>query len=538
MTIRKSILSTTALVAMLGTFALPAAAQDVQLTGKDNNINIAGKLLEIRDGNYVVETDLGEFVINQDIVDCIGDGCPKEQEFTFAMEVAAPDEIAEILVPILVEGYAASNLDAEAQLFDEHGQPVDTESHDVSNNRYGEEKHFALQLTDLDGEDVATFGIHTANGKRLFESLASGEASVIFTDQAARKSDRTIVSEGRGGNLRDFDQERVIAVDGYAMIVNPLNGVPSLSLDQARDIMSGDITNWSEVGGSNAPINVYSFDPHTEAFHHIEQLLFRKSKKSLTENSAIITNKSELSTAIMEDVAGFGIISYSSKRGTRAVPVKSACGLIQDPTDFNLKTEEYSLQRRVIAYSRSDAEGYGRELIDYLDTDALDGLVAKAGFIDLSITSDPQTRAAERLATELEEGESEFETELVEDLLKNMNTHERLSTTFRFAPGSSKFDNKAERDLARMLAYLKENQPSEVVVVGFTDNKGPFDPNLMISQERAETVLNRLIDADKEGDLTNIPILAKGFGELEPVACNTSPRGRATNRRVEIWIKK
>ncbi|MGB7271210.1 MAG: OmpA family protein [Albidovulum sp.] len=181
--------------------------------------------------------------------------------------------------------------------------------------------------------------------------------------------------------------------------------------------------------------------------------------------------------------------------------------------------------------------GYGSEFVNYLESGDLDGLVAKAGYVDLSVVTDPQERAIKRLAAELEEGNNEFETEIVEDLLKTMNTHARMSTTFRFAPGSSALDNKGQRDLVRAVNYLRDHKPSEVIVVGFTDDKGPFDPNLLISQERAAAVMQDLLNAASGGELDGVDVKAKGFGELEPVACNTNPHGRATNRRVEIWVK-
>jgi phosphate transport system substrate-binding protein len=533
----KQFLKSSTALALTAAFAIgPAYGQEVHLVGKDSNINVVGKLLSARNGEFLVETEIGEFIVNQELVTCEGEGCPTGLAINYDLEFAAPLELSEILIPILVDGYAATDLDAEAELLDSNGEVVDTETVEVGDNKYGQELDFALKITDYEGEDVGAFGIHTATGARVFERLAKKEADIIFTETAARKANRAAVSDGGGGNLRDFDQERVVAVDGFAMVVNPVNNVPSLTLKQAEGIFHGTITNWSEVGGTNAPINLYSFDPDTEAFHHIDDLLFHSDDHSLTESSSIVHSTRELVTAVTEDAAGFGIVSFSSKRDARAVPLKSECGIIQAPSLFNLKTEEYELQSRVIAYNRSDVDGFGREFVDYLDTPALDGLVAKAGFVDLSITSDPQLEAVERLTAELEEGENEYEAEIVEELLKNMNTHERLSTTFRFAPGSQRLDNKAKRDMGRMLAYLTENKPSEVVVVGFTDNKGPFDPNLLISQERADSILAQL---QKEGGdiFEGVTMKAQGFGELEPVACNTNPKGRSTNRRVEIWVK-
>mgnify|MGYP000867223479 CR=1 FL=1 len=51
-------------------------------------------------------------------------------------------------------------------------------------------------------------------------------------------------------------QVHVIARDGIAVVVHPDNPVSDLSLDQIRDIFSGKIVNWSEVGGADAAITV------------------------------------------------------------------------------------------------------------------------------------------------------------------------------------------------------------------------------------------------------------------------------------------
>ncbi|WP_371171511.1 phosphate ABC transporter substrate-binding/OmpA family protein [Aliiroseovarius sp. 2305UL8-7] len=529
--------TTTAAALAVSVLTVPAIGQEVRLIGTDSNINITGTLLSARDGKYLVETEIGEFIIDQELVTCEGEGCPAGLDLAYDLEIAAPDVLAEVLVPILADGYAASNLDAEAQLLDANGEPVDTETVDVGDHAFGKELEFAVQMTDFDGETAGTFGIHTGFGSRLYERMAAKEAGIVFTESPARKAHRAAVADSGGGNLRDFAQERVIAVDGFTMIVNPANNVPHLSIEQATQIFKGEITNWSEVGGSNAPINVYTFNPGTEAFHMIEELLFKKQEVNVTEDSSVVHSTRELTTAVLDDPAGFGIVSFSSKRDARAVPLRSECGIIQAPSAFNIKTEEYELQSRVIAYNRRDVQGLGREFVDYLEDSDIDGLVSKAGLTSLTIVSDTQQEAIERLTAELEEGENEYEAELAEALLKNMNTHERLSTTFRFAPGSDRLDNKARRDMARMLSYIAERKPSEIVVVGFTDNKGPFDPNLLISRERAQSVLEKLQAAATDGQLDGITLKAEGYGELEPVACNTNPKGRATNRRVEFWVK-
>ncbi|HEY6840605.1 MAG TPA: OmpA family protein, partial [Chthoniobacterales bacterium] len=66
---------------------------------------------------------------------------------------------------------------------------------------------------------------------------------------------------------------------------------------------------------------------------------------------------------------------------------------------------------------------------------------------------------------------------------------------------------------------------------GHTDNKGPLDYNLSLSERRANAVVARLssrygISADR--------LVARGLGQLAPVASNDTEEGRSKNRRVEM----
>jgi OOP family OmpA-OmpF porin len=76
-----------------------------------------------------------------------------------------------------------------------------------------------------------------------------------------------------------------------------------------------------------------------------------------------------------------------------------------------------------------------------------------------------------------------------------------------------------------------ENNPSlNIEIQGYTDSTGSEDYNLKLSQRRAESVKNFLVNRGIDpGRLT-----AKGYGSANPVASNDTPEGRAKNRRVEF----
>jgi outer membrane protein OmpA-like peptidoglycan-associated protein len=64
--------------------------------------------------------------------------------------------------------------------------------------------------------------------------------------------------------------------------------------------------------------------------------------------------------------------------------------------------------------------------------------------------------------------------------------------------------------------------------------QGPFAHNLRLSQERAEEVRAALLGSG--AGLSPHLIVAKGYGELMPVACNADEASREKNRRVEAWL--
>lgn len=93
---------------------------------------------------------------------------------------------------------------------------------------------------------------------------------------------------------------------------------------------------------------------------------------------------------------------------------------------------------------------------------------------------------------------------------------------------------KSFAELKRVGAFLKANPSMKVEIAGHTDSMGDDNSNLILSQNRANAVLYYL--QDQIDDTTGGRLVAKGYGEKEPTAPNTSDGGRQQNRRVEFRI--
>lgn len=94
----------------------------------------------------------------------------------------------------------------------------------------------------------------------------------------------------------------------------------------------------------------------------------------------------------------------------------------------------------------------------------------------------------------------------------------------------STISSDADKILSVIAASLKENPDVRIEVVGFTDAIGSQQYNLGLSERRAKAVSGFLGDKGVSGQIANV----RWDGKNDPVASNTNPEGRATNRRVLI----
>mgnify|MGYP000846197136 FL=1 len=105
-------------------------------------------------------------------------------------------------------------------------------------------------------------------------------------------------------------------------------------------------------------------------------------------------------------------------------------------------------------------------------------------------------------------------------------------TNINFEFDSAKLTRSSESSLDRIADSLKSQTDFRVEVGGHTDSVGAAEYNEQLSQERAESVrqylVNRGVDPSR--------VTGRGYGELNPVASNESESGRAMNRRVEFRV--
>lgn len=199
------------------------------------------------------------------------------------------------------------------------------------------------QETEVDStEDTGDTGEATASGDISGTVVITGSTSVekILTEMkdefCAMYPNVTIEYTGSGSSagikdtkagtnnigassreLKEEEQEdalktEVFAYDGIAVIVNPANeAAKDITVEQLRDIYSGKITNWSEVGGADGDIFVVSREESSGTRSAFEELIGLEDAGGLTSTAAVSEGNGPVQAAVAENANAIGYVSFS-----------------------------------------------------------------------------------------------------------------------------------------------------------------------------------------------------------------------------------
>ncbi len=499
-----------------------AFAGEVTLKSADGTVDLKGELVEFKDDNYVIRTALGELAISSSRVRCEGASCPTFDTAVTDVHFYGSEAVGLGVMPLLLSGYAA-NMNAEIEITETQNEG-ETLANLVADNGFGDE--------------IGSFLVTSTSSGDAFEALLKDETAIGMSSRRITPTEARALRAAGKGNMISIDQEHILAVDSLVIIVNPDNGVEAVSIEDLKGIYSGAITNWNQLGGADLPIQVVSRAEGTGTYEVFQDRVFGKDAHSAPEGAIVENDSNKVAAFINENPGAIGYVGYAFQRGAKPLNLVNECGITSSPDPFSAKTEEYALQRRMYLYNTENPAPKINDFISYATSDAADGVIAKAGFIDLGIISREQALDSPRAASLLNADVDAFEGNVIREMLAEMTKYDRLSTTFRFNLGSSQLDERGLMDMERLANYLADMpKGTRVEMVGFTDNVGSFEANKKLSLGRAQQVIAKLQEVG--GDrVANIEFEASGFGEISPTGCNNSEAGRGANRRVEVWLAK
>lgn len=330
--------------------------------------------------------------------------------------------------------------------------------------------------------------------------------------------------KGGGNDALSFNLDRrkgegyitnVIALDAMVALVPQSQPVSKITQFELEKVMAGKINNWQALGGLNSPIHLVI--PKIDSDEG--QVVDAATRALLKQNA----RKSEVDSVVAQlasNSSALGIGAFHNSVNQKRLIISSSdndAGFAPSPS--SIATEDYRYSKRVFGHSSKQRTPDAEKFMEFVLSDKGQKIIAEAGYIDMRPNGIPYPKPPK----------------YVEDAIgaDNILAAYKINSNFRFALDSSDLDIKARGDVERVKdsLTLHLNKKKECLLVGFTDNQGAADYNLGLSRKRASHVSSRIMSSSIRGNITT-----SGCGMDWPIADNDTHRGKAQNRRVEVWI--
>ena len=222
----------------------------------------------------------------------------------------------------------------------------------------------------------------------LGESFMNENKGVTFTyNPTGSGSGIKAVSEGRcdiGLSSRALKDEEtaeglvgtVLAYDGIAIIVNPANPVEDLTMEQIAAIYTGEITNWKEVGGNDAPIVLIGREAGSGTRDGFETITGTAEKCQYRQE---LTSTGDVITTVSQNPDAIGYASLASvKDSVKALSVNGVA-----PSEDSVKDGSYLIQRPFVLVTREGSElsAAAQAFFDYATSADAAGIISAAGAV-------------------------------------------------------------------------------------------------------------------------------------------------------------
>ena len=175
--------------------------------------------------------------------------------------------------------------------------------------------------------------------------------------------------------------EIACAKDGLSVFLNKGNKVSELTIQQLGNIFSGKITNWKQVGGDDAKIQLYGRESSSGTFEffkeHVVKTDFSPTCQTLPGTAAIVN-------AVKKDKYSIGYGGAAYAEGVKDCKVKKDAksrGVL--PTEATIKNKTYPISRYLYMYLKSKPTGETKAFIDWILSPEGQKMIASVGYFPL-----------------------------------------------------------------------------------------------------------------------------------------------------------
>ena len=218
-----------------------------------------------------------------------------------------------------------------------------------------------------------TFDIAAEGSTTGLAAIIDGTAQIGMSSRPA-KPEEIATAKSKGVELKPT----TVAYDGIAVIVNSGNPIKGLTKKQVEQIFTGDIADWSAVGGPPGKISIYTRNTSSGTYSEFRELAMKK--RDYAPSSQKMAGNEQIAQEVGKNPNGVGYVglAYTKESAIKVVPIDGAT-----PSKESVLEKKYPYARPTFYYTNGAPSGLAKEFVDFTVSDGGQKIVAQVGFVPI-----------------------------------------------------------------------------------------------------------------------------------------------------------
>ena len=216
-----------------------------------------------------------------------------------------------------------------------------------------------------------TFDIAAEGSTTGIAAISDGTAQIGMASRRAKPSEVSGAS-AKGVNMKPT----IVAYDGIAVILNANNPIKALTRKQVEQIFTGEVADWSAVGGTGGKISIYTRNTSSGTYSDFKELAMKK--RDYAGGSQKMAGNEQIASEVSKNPNGIGYVglAYMKAGGVKVVPIDGVM-----PSNATVQGKSYPYARPTFYYTNGDPAGVTKQFVDFTLSPAGQKIVANVGFV-------------------------------------------------------------------------------------------------------------------------------------------------------------
>jgi len=204
-------------------------------------------------------------------------------------------------------------------------------------------------------------------------AIIDGTAQVGMSSRRAKPTEISAAT-AKGVTLKPI----IVAYDGMAVIVNTNSPIAKMTLRQVEQIFTGDVTDWSAVGGKPGKISVYTRNTSSGTYSDWKDLAMKK--RDYAKSSQKMAGNEQIAAEVAKNPNGIGYVglAYIHAEGIKVVAIDGVT-----PSKETVLNKKYAYARPTFYYTNGEPAGEAAKFVEFTLSDAGQKVVEKIGFVPM-----------------------------------------------------------------------------------------------------------------------------------------------------------